>query len=162
MFYNNGLYVYYITSIYYDDHKKEHIKKDVSSFLQDFSENSKSPGANYFYGNYWGSYVICGDTIKIQEIYKGRSLNDGWHGKEEWYKIIDKNTIQCIRSFNLPITLPYNSQPEKKRNPATFVPIPAKPKPDKSWILKEKWFWCNENDWKTYMERLKKDEGKKN
>jgi hypothetical protein len=23
------------------------------------------------------------------------------------------------------------------------------------WILREKWFWCNEQDWKNYMEKIK-------
>ena len=155
MFYDNGLYVYSISDIYYDEYKKEWIKKDKTSFLKDFSENGETPEANYFYGNYWGSYTIHWDTIKVQRIYKGTSLNDGWAVSEHWYKVIDKNTIQRINSFNLPITM--ESQPvEKTENPAIFVPISTKPKSDNSWILKERWFWCNESDWEEYMIKIGK------
>ena len=155
MFYDNGIYVSAIRDAYYDDHKKEWIKKeDVSTFLKDFAENSEAPGANYFYGNNWGGYIICGDTIKIQGMHKAGSLNDGWHLREDWCKIIDKNTIIRINAFNFPTT--EISQPKNKTSlPIIFFPIPAKPPPDKSWILKEKWFWCNEEDWMVYMENLK-------
>ena len=162
MFYNNGLFVYNIRDIYYDDSKKEWVKKDVPLFLKDFSENSEAPGANYFYGNFWGSYIIDSDTIKIQKFYKAGSFNDSWHGREEWYRIIDKNTILRINSFNMPKAL--YSQPSYQpvymiQHPAIFVSL-AKPKSDKSWILKEKWFWCNERDWKDYMERIKQKKRK--
>ena len=159
MFYDNGLFVYSIREIYYDDDKKEWIKKDVDSFLKNFAENAKSPGANYFYDNNWGSYIICQDTIKVQKFYKGGSFNDGWHGTETWFTILDKNTILQINSFNLPTDIVTVHKPtEKIIYPANFVLIPAKPKPNKSWILKEKWFWCNEEDWKSYMDRIKTKE----
>ena len=148
MFYDNGTYASGISDIYYDDHKKKWIKKDdVSMFLKDFAENSEAPGANYFYGNNWGGYIICGDTIKVQGMYKARSLNDSWYFHERWYKIIDKNTIQCINAVCF-------------SDPAIFYPIPSKPPPDKSWILRERWFWRNEADWKAYMENLKNEKRK--
>ena len=155
MFYNNGLYVYNIRDIYYDYSSRKWVKKDVSSFLKDFSKNSEAIGAKSFYGNSWGNYIISGDTIKVQRISKAMSLNDNWQMQETWYKIIDKNTILCINIFNLPITLV--SQPRKReRFPITFSPIPTKPDYNKSWILREKWFWCDEQDWKDYMEKIKK------
>jgi len=155
MFYDNGLFVYNLRNIYYDDRGKKWIKKDdVSMFLKDFSENTEAPGANYFYGNDWGSYIICGDTLKMQVIYKGVSLNDSWFLREYWYKIINKSTILCINTFSLPTH--QVTQPKSSQNPLTFVPASSKPPPDKSWILKEKWFWCNEADWKAHKEQLKK------
>ncbi|MDR2906548.1 MAG: hypothetical protein LBU91_00975 [Bacteroidales bacterium] len=155
MFYNNGMFVYNIHNAYYDDRKKTVIKKDILSLMKIFSQNSEAPGANYFYGNNWGRYIICEDTIKVQQIHKGQSLNDSWHLSEKWYKIIDKNTILCINLINLPTS--FHPQSIKRiQYPIVFVPIPAKPKPNKSWILKEKWFWCNEEDWKTHVESLEK------
>jgi len=160
MFYNNGLMVYNMADIYYNYIKKEHLRKDVASFLQDFSENSEAVGANDFYGNDWGRYIVCGDTIKVQRAHKSTSLNDAWVLREIWYKIIDKNTILCIDYFRLPTTtVPQVSRGENYL--MNFIPIPAKPKPDKSWILKEKWFWCNESDWKAYMDSLKQEKSKK-
>ena len=147
MFYDNGIFVYNIRDSY--DYG---VKKDVSTYLKDFAENSETPEARQFYLYFWGSYVICGDTIKIQQMAQGQSLNAGWHLREDWYKIIDKNTIQRINAFNLPIT--EISQPlNKTSSPIIFFPISAKPKADYSWILKERWFWCNESDWRAYMEK---------
>jgi len=100
MFYDNGILVYNIRDAYYDEKKKEFVKKDAVLFLKDFAENSEDPGANYFYHYFWGGYIISGDTIKTQIIGQGRSLNAGWSLREDWYKIIDRNTIQRINAFN--------------------------------------------------------------
>ena len=146
MFYDNGIYVDNIRDSYYG------VKRDVPTYLKDFAENSETPEARQFYLYFWGSYVICGDTIKIQQITQGLSLNAGWHLREDWYKIIDENTIQRINAFNLPTT--EISQPRNKTSsPILFFPISTKPKADYSWILKERWFWRNESDWRAYMER---------
>ena len=162
MFYDNGLIAYGLTDGYYGG--REHARKSISSFLKDFSENSEASRASYFYGNRWGSYIICGDTIKVQRFYKGMSLNDCWLAWESWYKVIDQNTIERINFFSLP----------KKNEPSrpqyserigghlpTFIPIPVKPTSDKSWILKEKWFWCDEDEWKSFMKDLKENTKKK-
>jgi len=155
MFYDNGIFVWNIRATYYDDNMKGLVKKDVSLFLKDFAENSETSGARYFYQYYWGSYIICRDTIKIQQMAQGQSLNAGWHLREDWYKIIDKNTIQRINAFNLPTT--EISQPlNKTSSPILFFPVSAKPKSDYSWILKERWFWRHESDWRAYMERITK------
>ena len=160
MFYDNGMFVYHILDFYYDAQKKKRVKKDVSLLLKDIAENSEIHCAKNFYGNYWGGYIISGDTIKMQKMYKGRSLNSGWHLRENWYKIIDKSTILCINSFNLPTT--EISQPvQRTRYPVIFIPIPTKPPPDKSWILKEKWFWCNEEEWKAHVEKFNKNNKRK-
>jgi hypothetical protein len=154
MFYDDGIFVYNIRDTYYDIDKKELIKKDVSSFLHDFAENYETSIAKEFYDNYWGGYIICGDTIKMQSMFKGMSLNANWHLREDWYKIIDKNTIMRINAFNLPTT--EISQPKNKTSqPIIFFSIPTKPESDKSWILKEKWFWCNEEQYKEYKRILK-------
>jgi len=154
MFYDNGIFVTGIMDSYYDEKKKELVKKDASLFLKDFAENIEAAGARLFYSFLWGGYVIIGDTIKTQSISQGRTLNSGWHLREDWYKIIDSNTIQRINAFNLPTS--QISQPvNKKSSPITFVHIPSKPEPYHSWILKERWFWCKEGDYLEYMTSLK-------
>ena len=153
MFYEDGIFVYNIRDSYYDVNKKELVKKDVSLFMKDFIENTEN-SARQFYSNFWGGYIICGDTIRMQSMYKGMSLNSGWHLGEVWYKIIDKNTILCINSFNLPEM----SRPKERTHyPVVFFPIPEKPKSDRSWILREKWFWCNEEDWRVFSDNLEKN-----
>jgi hypothetical protein len=157
MFYEDGIFVSRVSEHYYDNNTKELEKKDVSLILKDIAENPETLHANNFYINFWGGYIICGDTIKMQSMFKGMSLNAGWHLREDWYKVIDKNTIIRINAFNLPTT--EISQPKNKTShPIIFFPIPAKPKPGKSWILKEKWFWCNEEDWRVFRDNLNKKE----
>ena len=159
MFYENGIFVYNIRDTYNDNTKKL-VKRDVTSYLKDFTENSESLGAKQFYMNFWGSYIICGDTIKVQKVYKAMSLNDSWALREDWYLIIDRNTLLCINSFNLPTTI--QPQPAKRaQHPITFSPIQAKPQPYNSWILKEKWFWRYENDWMNYMRSIENNKRRK-
>ena len=49
---------------------------------------------------------------------------------------------------------------EKAKYPAKFVPVLFKPSSDDAWILKEKWFCCNEQEWKNYMEKVKQNKRK--
>jgi hypothetical protein len=168
MFYDNGLFVYGFEDRNYERYEDDATKKNILLFLKEISEDEQAKGIKLFYDfDDWGSYVICGDTIKMQIMHKSYSLNDAWHGKEKWYKIIDKSTIQLINSFYLTTDKkeiemhnyynPYRSIGEY----ATFIPIPVKPKPDNCWILKEKWFWCDELDWKDYMKKIEQKKIKK-
>ncbi|MDL2323158.1 hypothetical protein LJC52_04135 [Bacteroidales bacterium OttesenSCG-928-A17] len=167
LFYDNGLYVYNIRDT--NDKREEY---NVSLYLEEILENDKTEDAKVFYDNHWGSYIVSGDTIKVQRLHKSRSFNDFWSGSEIWYKIIDKNTIQFINSIALTTD---EKEKERVRNDylpsylkstglSVFAPLVEKPSYENSWILKEKWFWCNESDWEAYMEKIKqkkKDHKKK-
>jgi len=163
MFYRNGLYKT-ILPTKYDSIKK---KYDISLGLQEIVENTNKEKSKWFYFGKWGSYTICKDTIKIQYIDKPTQLSSTSAG-EEWFKIIDRNTLVFINSMPLSTNKSYwlnyenykNIRDEKAKYPAIFISIPVKPNPDGAWILKEKWFWCNESDWKDYMEKIKQKQKK--
>jgi hypothetical protein len=161
MFYDNGLVVGpfeygYIT---------EKFNYNESLFLKEIAEKPDIKDSKSFYNTVdCGSYIICGDTIKVQIMHKSWSINDYWRGHENWYKILNKDTLQVINYF--PITankkelehfIKYYSIPIPVggRAKIKFVPVPSKPASDYYWILKEKWFWRNETDWKAYMEKVK-------
>ncbi len=158
IFYDNGLVVRPIGRDSY------YLQFKIFSFLEEISKNPETKKSRSFYNTYTecGSYKICGDTIKIQMIHKSYSMNDMCKGWEKWYKIIDKNTLHFLDWFL--ITTDTKEQ-EKFRKyykfsyeggaTVTFVPMPAKPPLDYYWILKEKWFWRNESDWKAYMGKIK-------
>ena len=132
-------------------------ERDMSSFLKNIAKNSETERARFFYETgwgSWGSYVIRGDTIKVQSVGRARSLNDGWTLRETWFKIIDRNTIIAINAMNPAIDFPQPSNPQAEF-PAVFVPIPVKPTPKHSWILRKRWFWCSEQEWRDFMERGK-------
>jgi hypothetical protein len=160
MFYDNGL-VFGSIGDYNSKRHKNDEEENISLFLQEVAENTKAKDSNLFYNFInCGTYMLCGDTIKVQIIHKSYSLNDNWSGQEEWYKIIDRNTLQSIR--RIPLTTNKKEKEFRLKNylpklqSHTFTPILIKPNPDEIWILKEKWFWCNEQDWKIYMEKIKK------
>ena len=164
MFYDNGIVVGPLGLGYNED---PFLRNDVL-FLKEIVENPEAKDSKTFYGFInCGSYIICGDTIKVQIIHKSYSINDSWCGYEEWYLIIDKN----IHLFDIiPITTnqkekehrtnKYFPVPRRAGAKITFVPVPVKPQPDNYWILKEKWFWCNEWDWQNYMNRIKQKKRK--
>ena len=131
---------------------------DLPNFLtrmeKDTSNSLKLSGT-------WGTYNISGDTIKTQTIHPSTSLNDGWSGWEEHFKIIDKKTIQRIYAYPIHYLSPSNKKIYTKQyylnglkdeKPAIFIESEGIPSSD-CWLKKEKWFWKNEKDYYEFMKR---------
>lgn len=162
IFYTNGMVV--SPSRLNFSYNNVTFSKDASLFFQGITGDPEAKDSKRFFSSVdCGGYVICGDTIKVQLIHKSYSINDNWSGDEEWYKIIDRNTLQLINWF--PVTTnkkelerfkKYYSLPAREIPATNFTPVSIKPQPDYFWILKEKWFWCNEQDWKAYMDEIKR------
>jgi len=152
MFYDNGLVA--IGNVSYN---MEQVDKNKPLFYKEIAENPETKKAKYFYNLInCGGYVICGDTIKIQMIRGSCSMDDNIRGMERWYKVINKDALLFLGSFVLTTGKKEKEFNENREDlKITFVPVPVKPQPDYFWILKEKWFWCNEQDWKDYMEKIK-------
>jgi hypothetical protein len=159
IFYDNGLVVGSFS--HYNDSNKPPL------FLKEIIENPDAKNSKPFYlFADCGGYIICGDTIKIQMIDNCRFNDEYRCGKESWYKIVNKDTLLFLVSF-----LITTDQKEKeywgKHYPLkggwtrTFNSISIKPLLDYYWILKEKWFWCNTNDWKDYMAKIKQKKQKR-
>ncbi|MHA4738138.1 hypothetical protein [Dyadobacter sp. MSC1_007] len=100
---------------------------------------------------FWGSYHIVGDTIKSQ--FFSPPINIAWGKGEIWFKKNDNNTLQKIglawerpmsaadiRRFKL-------ANKDSHGNLGTFIRSNNLPPPDKSWLLKRKWFWCNKEEY---------------
>lgn len=107
-----------------------------------------------FHATWWGTYKIQGDTIIALFFFIG-SLNAGWFGREEWYKILDNQTIKSIYANPIGGDVSVEQLQEFWCNRDRFttgklVPLEKIPSSD-CWLKKGKWFWCDENQWLDYM-----------
>jgi len=162
MFFKNGLVVEGIVDVKRlksnEDQNIALLLKEICTFYD----------INHLYGFYnvgWGSYKLCGDTIKIQMIKYHGGMVSGRHGYVLWYKILDRNTIKKIYvDFFF-----FSDLPESQREKYTYYPDELDIKPltfkeacvpstDKAFILKHKWFWKDESMWREFMQRVYPDE----
>lgn len=105
--------------------------------------------------SFCGTYRITGDTIIAQSYFLG-SLNAGYYGIEEWYKIIDKQTIKSIYAYPIGLDVSEEQLQEfwyntDRYSTGKLVPLEKLPSSE-CWLKKEKWFWCDESEWYNYME----------
>lgn len=146
MFFNDGIYLqnFYLHDKHADD-------------MQYYFNNiygTEEDEENFWQNSFWGSYMLWGDTVRTQFFFIG-SLNAGWYGVEEWYKIIDRKTLKSI--YRRPIGTSVTSEQletywknDDRYTQAEFVPLNRMPSSD-CWLKKEKWYWCDENNWREYM-----------
>ncbi len=119
---------------------------------------------------YIGLYKLYGDTIRVQMMHKGVGLT-GSSYSEDWYKIVDKNTLKIIYSARGQLTddlfaryyLEERDIAKFYASPyANFIPLDSITHFDNP-LKEDKYFWENEKEWKEYMDSLKlKRKGKKN
>lgn len=127
----------------------------VQNYFNNTYEATVDSVTSNFRARYWGTYKIQGDTIVAQYFFMG-SLNAGWFGWEDWYKIIDKQTIKLIYTYPLRGGISDEEMQVLNYNRSRFstgklVPLEKLPSSD-CWLKKEKWFWCDESEWYNYME----------
>ena len=137
-----------------------HNYEDSLSVL--FKELQKNKNDYFYKGGpvYWGCYQIYRDTIKLQ-VTNHPSFMAPWMVYEEWYKIIDRNTLQPIAYKRLDIDFDDKNKTiqqmiilnPQKHLPATFFPVKEKPESKYSWILKRKWFWCDKKQFKEWKKK---------
>jgi hypothetical protein len=139
MFYDNGICVLNFFPL---DNKGRFIdNKYIPLFFQTIIEERESKTASIFYNSFkWGRYIIEGDTIKAQCIYRPRAgeTTNIWGINEVWYRIINRTTIIEIPSESLTNT---TTSLKSIYLPARFVPVKEKPTPD-CWLMTEDWFRC--------------------
>ena len=116
---------------------------------------------------YNGIYKLYGDTIKVQIMFKGVGLTSSSFG-EEWYKIVDKNTLELIyfgmvttevEDFYSKTYLKEYDISEYRNTYAKFNPLDSIPHFENE-LKKDKFFWEDEKDWKEYMDSLKLEKKK--
>lgn len=104
-------------------------------------------------GGSWGIYEFFGDTIKIQEIDIPGSMSRTT--SQTWFKIISMDTIKMIYSGTKE-KVTNKDLNEFAINPLNqcrifiFRPIRSDIDPNKSWLIKKRWFWCNKEQYKAW------------
>jgi hypothetical protein len=149
MFYRNGVCVLNFFPL--DNKGRVISNKLMPLFLKTIIEERESKEATFFYNTRkWGRYIIEGDTIKAQCIYRPRAgeTSSIWEITEVWYKIINRNTIIEIPSKSL------TNATTKRKYPAQFVPLTERPAPD-CWLMKEDWFRCDKEKYKEWRKNRK-------
>lgn len=141
MFYSNGVC---IINFFPSDGRQIVDNKYIPQYFKKIIDNPEFALGFYKYER-WGRYIVEGDTIKAQCIYRPRKgeTTKIWGVNEIWYKIINDTTIIEIPSIQLENTKTKHLSDYKKRKylPAQFVPLSERPTPD-CWLIKEDWFWC--------------------
>ena len=166
----NGFYVIKDSSNYPPFYKTILFQKD-GIFFSNLNNSVTNNGGDYInHLKYYtkqlvgertstGTYSISNDTIKVQFI-NNPTPPKVWGAYEVYYKIIDKNTLVEIDAKLLHRHTAddsvgfYLSKKYIKKSAAKFVNIENMPEFN-CWLKEEKWFWCNEKDWKEYMDSLK-------
>ncbi len=111
--------------------------------------------------SYWGRYTLHNDTIQVLVLPPPgtQGVGVGYY----WYKIINQSTIReiCYKSGE-PITpediIKYQEHPPEwfiTLSDGNFVYYDNLPDPNLSWLKKQKWFWCNESEYKQWKKQQK-------
>lgn len=107
----------------------------------------------------WGNYIIENDTIKT--YYYSPPCGQSWGGAEKWFLINSDKSLKLVYSSSIKSETVEKINIKEYSN-AKFQYSEIIPDKFDKWILEAKWFWCNETDWKNYMdEERKKRKSKK-
>ncbi len=155
LFYNDGTFA---GSFFFKEGSNE---KEIS---KNFKKNVIYKQESFDVGC-WGIYRLKGDTIIVQYLNHAGKLIP-WDFFEEWYKVLDRNTLKCIKMKRLlkqDIDTYGNKNYEeeiKNLSPIRFMKADSLPSPN-CWLKEEKWLWKDESDWVEYMDNLKKNKKRK-
>ncbi len=150
IFFENGIFLFGIS-----DRNEFRVLGGTSDLDLYFQELSYSPEETMRFHNsdYWGLYYVSNDTIRTQYI-NHPSWNMPWNAIEQIFVVDDQGKLNSIKTRVLGITntniIP--SHTELIRHPAEYIPLETLPSSD-AWLKREKWFWCDEDEWRTYMEQ---------
>ncbi len=128
-----------------------------------YSKKDSEKRFGFYNKGYWGKYIVEGDTIKTQFIEPPGGMS--WESGQIWFKILGREKLERLYlKYREPIKqeeviqFQRDSKP-KKISPGDFVPYTDLPDPDKSWLKKRKWFWCNSNEYKIWKKAIE-DKGR--
>lgn len=134
MLFRDGMIVYNFDG--YSETTKGYLEKAA------LDEKEKKRFSQNFH---WGRYILSGDTIKAQWFNHPSLLAAPWIGHEEWFMIIDRETLKYIRSK--PISIRESGQSittdmaEYGYSNARFIELEFRPD-STSWLKDQDWFWC--------------------
>ena len=90
-----------------------------------------------------GIYTIGNKIIKAQFLSPGAAGT--YYAFENWYQIIDRNTIKLIYAKNIGLESKYEQRQEKTykdEKPFVFVPACDTLPVSNTWLKKQSWSWC--------------------
>ena len=102
----------------------------------------------------WGIYEISNDTLIIECLTRG-SMNASTYGFCDTLIVKSRDTL--ILLSRTPICPELSNHENyfyyyegEHGDELYFMRFDSLPNPEKAWVKKKKWFWCNEDDWKQY------------
>jgi hypothetical protein len=163
IFFNNGL----VVSRFYDYKRRNYTLNhnlDIQSLLTAIT-NNKDAELIHEYNQWfdWGFYVVEGQIIRATLIRRSKPIliNQAWSMEEKKYQIISTNILREIESKKII----YDSESPQLTRTLTkgnldlktfsLIKFDEQVSSYNCWLKKEKWFWCNEEDYKAYMKSLK-------
>ena len=158
----NGIYQYSIFSSTNGEIKKGFkLFRDgtiIEGMLEDFDKGYFRDLKNSPYYYTCGYYKVNSDTLHVQFIINSCNICS-WSGYEEWYKIIDRNTMKLILTKELRHSEEYREASTDNYYRDDYSLVKFKPymkAVDSTFRFKKyKWFWCNEEKWRQYKKNLK-------
>ena len=109
----------------------------------------------------WGIYEISNDTIIIECLTRG-SMNATSYGFRD--TLIVKSPDTLILLSRTPICPELSNHKNyfycykgERGDEFYFMPCDSLPNPEKAWVKRKKWFWCNEDEWKQYKKTRKRN-----
>lgn len=129
----------------------------IDQYLPEYFNQAKNKKFGFYNrGTQWGRYSIFGDTIRILSLESPGGMS--WLGSETYLKLSANGTLKYLYSVNPnALDLSFNSnQYQYEWSESQFIKDNTLPDPNKSWIIKRKWFWCNKEEYKKWKRERKK------
>jgi hypothetical protein len=150
IFFKDGIFLFGVTDR--DEYRALSGLNDLDLYFQELTQSTEKT-KRFLNSGYWGLYSVSNDTIRTQYI-NHPSWNMPWNATELIFVFDDHGKLNSIQTRALGITntniIP--SRTELIRHPAEYIPLETLPSSD-AWLKREKWFWCDEDEWRTYMEQ---------
>ncbi|HRP91176.1 MAG TPA: hypothetical protein PKX92_14195 [Edaphocola sp.] len=145
VFFKDGIFTLGNTKSHRDYYDMEYLKRVEQKIQSEYEQ--------FYNWQYWGIYKIVGDTIKMQYISHQPRFNPYWTLIEVWYVMINEKTLKTVYAMDYT----HDNKAEFKENIVTieFIETSLHLKSD-TWLKREKWFWCDEKQYKQWKQKQKK------
>lgn len=134
-------------------HSKGFLEVNPSIALIQQSDLLLNKRSKHFKWGVFGCYNITGDTIEAKYVNPPGGMV--CQTTKIWFRIIDQNSIERIYVGDKDIEIGKNGNPfpNYKSNICSFSPMTFIPSYNKTWLIKKKWFWADESEYKNWKRR---------
>lgn len=107
----------------------------------------------------WGSYYIEKNIVKTQ--YFSPPITVSWDRDEVWFELMENHRLKVIgRTWDKILSKSdLDKYQQNNRNTdavlSQFTKYNTLPDPNKSWLKKRKWFWCDKKEYQVWKRNLK-------